>query len=494
MSHPTILTCPGFDRAFDSAEIDVQRLIRLELLELQRKATTQGPSFLAEYDTYSAFTSAAKAFSGARVLKFKITSGDRLIALLSEKEVTLLDCGPHDAEKQWDRIPNKRRWLKERISHRRPANHIISEGQDNPFLSLEPIDGWSPYFFQESTDEWVHFLDMAQYELVEAIYDSSETHLLGGRGMQSHLIVGGPGTGKTVVLFKLFQKLLGAGVVASLHVSKEVRKYLTSVTHSDIPRASWSDDASVRTEVVLLDDPSTFYEIEHLRSRIGDGRPTVLIAAFDPLQLKKLPDDASFDHFRRSLGAVLHELHSCYRQKEAIGQKVLAMTRVLARSSPYASRSNKEQFAQTHTRLLSEYNRLDFVNPLGYFHVYQRNCLDALSKELRRLAKSPLWQHWPGILFVLDSEGYPEIPPNLKDLIKGVRRQSRVVLSRDVEDIKGVEFQHVFMVLTQATLDALQQPFSKVGLREYDRRRLFRIPVSRAKDSLVLLVAPPESW
>jgi hypothetical protein len=312
--------------------------------------------------------------------------------------------------------------------------------------------------------------------------------------MQSHLIVGGPGTGKTVVLFKLFQKLLGAGVVASLHVSKEVRKYLTSVTHSDIPRASWSDDASVRTEVVLLDDPSTFYEIEHLRSRIGDGRPTVLIAAFDPLQLKKLPDDASFDHFRRSLGAVLHELHSCYRQKEAIGQKVLAMTRVLARSSPYASRSNKEQFAQTHTRLLSEYNRLDFVNPLGYFHVYQRNCLDALSKELRRLAKSPLWQHWPGILFVLDSEGYPEIPPNLKDLIKGVRRQSRVVLSRDVEDIKGVEFQHVFMVLTQATLDALQQPFSKVGLREYDRRRLFRIPVSRAKDSLVLLVAPPESW
>ena len=54
--------------------------------------------------------------------------------------------------------------------------------------------------------------------------------------------------------------------------------------------------------------------------------------------------------------------------------------------------------------------------------------------------------------------------------------------------IKGLEFQHVFLILDRATHDTLESGFEGSGVRVYDSRRLLRIPFSRAKDSLVTFV------
>jgi superfamily I DNA/RNA helicase len=55
-------------------------------------------------------------------------------------------------------------------------------------------------------------------------------------------------------------------------------------------------------------------------------------------------------------------------------------------------------------------------------------------------------------------------------------------------EIKGLEFQHAFLFIGQALFRDLQEGFSGSGQATYHRRRLLRIPFSRAKDSLVTFV------
>jgi hypothetical protein len=56
--------------------------------------------------------------------------------------------------------------------------------------------------------------------------------------------------------------------------------------------------------------------------------------------------------------------------------------------------------------------------------------------------------------------------------------------------MKGVEFQHVLIWLSQDTFDLLKAPFQGKGNPVYDRLRLLRIPFSRARDSLTLVIIP----
>ena len=54
--------------------------------------------------------------------------------------------------------------------------------------------------------------------------------------------------------------------------------------------------------------------------------------------------------------------------------------------------------------------------------------------------------------------------------------------------IKGLEFQHVVLLLSPSRYHAAESGFTGSGLRLYDEYRLLRIPFSRAKDSLAVFV------
>jgi hypothetical protein len=60
----------------------------------------------------------------------------------------------------------------------------------------------------------------------------------------------------------------------------------------------------------------------------------------------------------------------------------------------------------------------------------------------------------------------------------------------DLTKVKGLEFQHAFLVLGSAVHDELENGFKGSGTARYQRRRLLRIPFSRPKDSLVTFVTP----
>jgi hypothetical protein len=64
------------------------------------------------------------------------------------------------------------------------------------------------------------------------------------------------------------------------------------------------------------------------------------------------------------------------------------------------------------------------------------------------------------------------------------------VTTNELRRIKGLEFQHVLMLLSEKTFAMLYSGFSGSGQRGYDLIRLYRIPFSGAKDSLVTFVFP----
>ncbi len=56
--------------------------------------------------------------------------------------------------------------------------------------------------------------------------------------------------------------------------------------------------------------------------------------------------------------------------------------------------------------------------------------------------------------------------------------------------MKGVEFQHAFIVMGKQLYDQVNLGFEGSGKNVYAALRLLRIPYSRAKDRLVAFVLP----
>jgi len=65
-------------------------------------------------------------------------------------------------------------------------------------------------------------------------------------------------------------------------------------------------------------------------------------------------------------------------------------------------------------------------------------------------------------------------------------RYDKVALSEIGSAVKGLEYQHVALVLSRERLIAVQNGFSGTGRRLYNDYRLLRIPFTRAKDSLAV--------
>jgi len=83
-------------------------------------------------------------------------------------------------------------------------------------------------------------------------------------------------------------------------------------------------------------------------------------------------------------------------------------------------------------------------------------------------------------------ERLPELAAQLNALDT---RGASVVRLHDVERVKGLEFQHVFVAISAQEYQRLAAGVKGMGGHDYNQLKLLRIPVSRAKDSLVFFVA-----
>ena len=179
-----------------------------------------------------------------------------------------------------------------------------------------------------------------------------------------------------------------------------------------------------------------------------------------------------------------HVLTECYRQKQVVGRAVQASFESIALSSAFFRGDKVEKFRRDHEAMTNLSNRLAFVNRGGYSKSYLPVAtLADLRRELDRVITGyPRWIHWPSIVAMVDSDS--RIPKTWMAELQ--RAQAEVIDQSRIQDIKGLEYQHAFLFLGPDLQKRIGQVVNGQGQKGYFDTRLLRIPISRAKDSVVV--------
>jgi hypothetical protein len=91
-----------------------------------------------------------------------------------------------------------------------------------------------------------------------------------------------------------------------------------------------------------------------------------------------------------------------------------------------------------------------------------------------------MWRYWPPLLVVVD----PTIDHEkfLGAALRGIRHD--VVDLTRIEEIRGLEYQHVFLVVAQWRLHQILEGRRGLSTAEYVAARSLRVPFSRATERL----------
>jgi len=133
---------------------------------------------------------------------------------------------------------------------------------------------------------------------------------------------------------------------------------------------------------------------------------------------------------------------------------------------------------------------MSYPNRYGHEETYTDATVNNFRKEIRRIKRRPLWQHSAPMLLVVekglasDSWSWAE---ELKD-IPFVQLEIHSGGYGMLQEVKGIEFQHSFFVISSKLFKELNVGFRGSGQKLFHQRRLLRIPFSRAKDSIVTFV------
>jgi hypothetical protein len=181
-----------------------------------------------------------------------------------------------------------------------------------------------------------------------------------------------------------------------------------------------------------------------------------------------------------------HILSGCYRQRENVGKATKQVIDAIADSTPFLRKDKIDDFRKRRGKLTEISNELEFRNPHGYSKYYEDATVGNLKTEVNRILELEYlwWTHCPGLLILLhDCQLSDEALAELNYLMK---RDYVILLPfENVDEIKGLEFQHVFIFINKLLFHEIHNGFKGTGQTIYHQRRLMRIPFSRAKDSLV---------
>jgi hypothetical protein len=421
------------------------------------------------------------------VLEFKIAGGPRMLGLWQPPRLTLLDLGNHEITGRLRRTDV--RHAKENAVEAPPQFYPETRGF---FLATPDLD-WTDYRDRERLEEWAFFLDEQQATIANTIYEASIETLLEDGRPQVHLVMGGPGTGKTCILLNLLQRLTDEKFDVCLEVSDQVARYLREAALWDLKSLRGSAERRDEVAVVLADDPATHNDITSLARTPKRGLAKIVVLAVDPLQLDRAPTDEAFDELMKRHRVHLHQLSVCYRQKAKVGEVTKKAAEIIARSTPFLAKEKQQVFWNERERLTSLCNDLlEFPNPHGYRLAHPDASVEDFRRELNRIKshEAGQWGYWPPLLVAIIDDDVGQLPKAWSVELRNSGVQHQVLGPLELGQAKGVEYQHVFLVMGRALFDQLDAGFEGTGQSLYERRRLLRIPYSRAKDSLALFALP----
>lgn len=479
-----------FLHSYQRAVFSLQGIVESAVHDFVRRHRANAATVLRSYDRIAGLH--------PPIIEIDVSGGHRLLASYSNHKLILLDMGGHEVVSRYTK--NKPRTDLER--HQSVPSQFFPGGGSKLFVDT-PDRVTTGGFPAEVTPEWLYFLAKEQqlifYKVALTVLDGSN---------QTHFIIGGPGTGKTSILLNLLKYFVDSELKVGIIMSDELTSYVERSTLSNISKyrvenrsfpsvnplveAEHSDSVNLFVEadhsdpldLLLVDDPS---DIRMTLQRARSNGIQSVVLAFDPLQLQEDLSDSFLERVVSEFGVNEHRLTACYRQKEKIGKATKRVLDNVAVSTPFLQRDKIQKFQEDRKDLTRWSNELVFLNPHGYVKHYPDATISDVKTELNRILQNrrQMWNHYPGLLVMVD-DGI-SIDGPFDNALTQFRDMGyvKVISINEISQVKGLEFQHVFVFIKQSLFDDLEQGFKGTGQSLYRQRRLLRIPFSRAKDSLV---------
>jgi Txe/YoeB family toxin of Txe-Axe toxin-antitoxin module len=469
----------------------VNEFVVKKTAELVKKATSDPEKWHFDLEKLK-----DSSFVGVSAFRFKVTSGDRLIVVVEGSQIILADIGDHDVMDEYSKMSRKAR--DEDLRKRAPINGTfkkllnlalsaklsdVSPQVDLSQVLTDAVEGEdSRWLFEaELSEEWVHFLDQEQAQISESLFQKL---VIPSDEMSVEFVMGGPGTGKTVVLLNLATNLEQAGRSVSFEASSQVIKYLSSGGRR-VPGAQKGFGPGV---VALIDDPASSKVLADSLRRAKSAGCRAIVIGFDPLQWHERKMEANFRKIFENTKYEFYPLWTCYRQTSGVGKKTLELTeKIYHASSRYLDTLKQKAEREELQPYIDLSLGMSFVDETGRYVVYDTNIEHHYRTEITRFrARIDRWKHTSPIAFVFDDDLPKEFVKSLKDDASGLNR-TEISLSR-YREIRGVEFQELFLFVTSQFWNDLNNGKMGVGSEDWEKLACLHTVLSRPKDSLSLYV------
>jgi len=385
------------------------------------------------------------SFGSVQAYKTAVTSGDRLVFVVEKNEIILVDIGKHEVMDDYARMSRSARnkdissnhdvdsWfankLNKKLLEKSSARNKPNPGHQKVDISeimSEEIQGddFRYIFDEELNEKWVLFLDEQQSNVANNIYKDLE---LPEDNIKIHYILGGPGTGKTIVLLNIGIRLENAGKAVSFQLSQGVLKYLNSGS-TKVPGANLGPGPGV---VLLIDDP-----------------------------------------------ADLQSMNGIIRQ---------ATSSLLGKNSRFLIEEKQKQERLDIAPYLNLSLDMTFVDEAGRYKLYLTDTQSNFIKEIERFRKREyIWKHTHPIAFIY----HDDLPKDVKDYAKKYSQGlNRIEFSySDYKKTRGVEYQELFLFLDREFWDKINDGQQGLKTTDWQQIACLHTLFSRPKDGLVFFI------
>jgi hypothetical protein len=442
------------------------------------------------------------SFGSVQAYKTAVTSGDRLVYVIGKNQLILVDIGHHEVMDDYARLSRSARdkdlassyqvdpWFVNQLHRRlleksssRNKNDTSKQSIDLSEIMQEEIQGDDfRYAFDEELDEkWVLFLDNQQSKIANEIYKDLEKP---EEKIKIHYILGGPGTGKTIVLLNLAIRLENAEKAVSFQLSKGVLKYLESGS-TKVPGANLGPGPGV---VLLVDDPEDLQSMNGIIRQAKSSKCKAVVIALDPLQWHEKQMPETFEKIWSNYENVTHKLDVCYRQSAGVARKQLKLfTSLLGKNSRFIVEERQKQERMNLAPYLNLSLDMTFVDEAGRYKVHLSDTQDNFRKEIERFRNREfIWKHTNPIAFVYHDDLSKEVKDFAKQYSKGLNRIEFIY--SDYKKTRGVEYQELFLFLNRQFWNRINDGQQGLKTSDWQQIACLHTLFSRPKDGLVIFV------
>ena len=443
-----------------------------------------------------------ESFGSVQAYKTAVTSGDRLVFVVENNQIILVDIGKHEVMDDYARMSKSARnkdisfnhdvdsWfankLRIKLLEKSSARNKPNSGQQkvdvSEIMSVEiQGDDYRYAFDEELNEKWVLFLDEQQSKVANEIYIDLE---IPEDKVKIHFILGGPGTGKTIVLLNLAIRLENANKAVSFELSQGVLKYLNSGS-TKVPGANLGPGPGV---VLLVDDPADLQIMNGIIRQAKSSKCRAVVIALDPLQWHEKEMPEIFEKIWSSNENVTHKLDVCYRQSAGVAKKQLRLfTSLLGKNSRFLIEEKQKQERIDLAPYLNLSLDMTFVDEAGRYKIYLSDTQTNFIKEIERFRKREyIWKHTHPIAFIY----HDDLPKEIKDYAKQYSRGlNRIEFNySDYKKTRGVEYQELFLFLDRDFWGRISEGQQGLKTTDWQQIACLHTLFSRPKDGLVIFI------